>query len=111
MVYDIIGMYKQCLYKKRLKLNKEGDKVKNCCTYADFLECLIYSIDNVDWGNERSEKMTKLLASLDGEYGPCPKEVIEYQKRVDAEISRFEEGKICEYDLVDILRNIKKEVI
>jgi hypothetical protein len=55
--------------------------------------------------------MTKLLASLDGEYGPCPKEVIEYQKRVDAEISRFEEGKICEYDLVDILRNIKKEVI
>jgi len=55
--------------------------------------------------------MTKLLASLDGEYGPCPpKEVIEYQKRVDAEISRFEEEKISEYDLVDILRNIKKEV-
>ena len=84
--------------------------MKNCCTYADFLERLIYSIDNVDWGNERSEKMTKLLASLDGEYGPWPKEVVEYQKRVDEEISRFERGKICEYDLMERLTEIKKEV-
>lgn len=82
-----------------------------CCMYTEFLERLIYSIDHVYWGNdERSGKMTKLLLSLDEKYGPWPKEVIEYQKRVDAEISRFEEGKICEYDLMERLTEIKEEV-
>lgn len=82
-----------------------------CCTYADFLGRLIYSIDHVYWGNERSGKMTKLLASLDEEYGPWPKEVLEYQKRVDEEIARFEKGRICEYVLMDRLTKIKKEVM
>lgn len=81
-----------------------------CCTYADFLERLIYSIDNVDWGNERSEKMTKLLESLDKEYGPWTEEVAEYQMRVDAEIGHFEKGEICEYGLVKRLAEIKKTV-
>lgn len=82
-----------------------------CCTYADFLERLIYSIDHVYWGDERPGKMTKLLASLDKEYGNWPKEVFKYQKRVDEAINCFERGKICECDLMKRLTEIKKEVM
>lgn len=79
--------------------------------YVEFLERLIYSIDHVDWGDERIEKMIMLLESLDKEYGPWTEEVAEYQKRVDAEIGHFEKGEICECDLMERLTEIKKEVM
>lgn len=78
--------------------------------YTKFLDSLIYSIDHIDWRSERSLKMMMLLASLDEKHEPWSKEVFKYQKRVDEEIARFEEGRICEYILVEGLTKIKKEV-
>ena len=54
--------------------------------------------------------MMMLLASLDEKHEPWPEEVLNYQKRVDEEIARFERGKICEYDLMKKLTEIKREV-
>jgi len=78
--------------------------------YTKFLDSLIYSIDHIDWRSERSLKMMMLLASLDEKHEPWTEEVLNYQKSVDEEIARFERGKICEYDLMKKLTEIKREV-
>ncbi len=78
--------------------------------YTKFLDSLIYSIDHIDWRSERSLKMMMLLASLDENHEPWPEEVLNYQKRVDEEISLFEAEEICEYDLMEKLTEIKRDV-
>lgn len=78
--------------------------------YAKFLERLIYSIDHVDWKEERAAKMTKLLLSLDNQFPKWTDDVLKYQKQVHEAIDLFERGEISDFELMEKIRDIKNKV-
>lgn len=78
--------------------------------YDKFLERLIYSIDHVDWKEERAAKMTKLLLSLDNQFPKWTDDVLKYQKQVHEAIDLFERGKISDFELMEKIRDIKNKV-
>ena len=81
------------------------------CTYIEFLERLIYSIDHVDWENHgKVVNMMKLLTSLEKQPTEWPSEVEEYQRQVDEAIDCFEKGRLSDYELMKELTRIKNSL-
>lgn len=82
-------------------------KEKMCPVFEEYVEKLVYSIDHIDWREERSRKLMILMDEIDKEYKVSCFIMSEFKRAVDKELDNFEKGKICEEELIRRLINVK----
>ena len=78
--------------------------------YANFLRKLLYSIENIDWSENRSAQMTKLLCYLEKRHIDWPEEIKPEREKAEKAIEEFQEGKISEFDLSRKITEIMKSL-
>mgnify|MGYP004697023861 FL=1 len=78
--------------------------------YANFLRKLVYSVENIDWSENRSAQMMKLLHHLEKRYDKWPEEVKTEHQKTEKLIESFQNGEISDTELSDKLIELIKSL-
>lgn len=82
-----------------------------CSVFMEYLDQLIYSINQVDWKEERQRKLMILMSNLEKQYNVSCFVMSKFKAMVDKELDNFDNGKICEEELMRRLIAIRNTKI